>query len=1853
MNKIFKVVWSKVKHCYVVVSEIAKNTTSGGARRSRVRKGALAAAMAAAVLTGSFAMPNSAWAANGPAPANSYVAIHNDGYKYIKDEDKNNYRSVSLDGIIFWVRNGFHVTGWEKEGNKIIITEVSADPLALNTDALQSTKTSVDNIFISDDDVATTRRGYYLKTTDTQTYAAVTNGGGTTAFVQKKEKNDDSASNLYGYNLIVNNKIITDGIDTWDNKYGKVVKAKYEDGRYYYESEDETVKKEVNVKSVYYLTSKHFPEGNEMWSGDNAPYVFLYNSGTDNKPVWEVYDGVVYGNNGEVLSTGVDGAGNIYTYWASESNDLYTPVTKMTVSELNTRIEEHAKNMAELAKADFNSISLTSAGINNVIAFNDLAGDTIDSINVSVTGGTVDSPGNRKVLFSHGEERFELETGSIVSANDEEDWVEVTSLKDITINGQKYTIAAPSTVEDTNTYVNSISVDRVDDNSNAAKVNFIHNDKTEGYGVTFVGEGSVTVAAVDGQVKISATDKYVDKTQSSYNTVTKELVLKLSDGTEVIKADLSAITSGLSSTDYRLVNGTADVTETIKGYVVSGDGTVELKVQNGDDKKDTKTVTIGGIATKEDITNLKNIVDVGWKLKAGASDEGHDIVPTGEVKLVSNNENDLKIERTENPGEVKFTVADMRVKSGSASYYTVNNQLPSDKKIGDGTITLISGDNKTATIDGLHDYYTTDVSVASVNDGAKVAFDRNDSENKYGFSIIGGSNVNVTADNDDNITVSVADSVFASKNNLKVENVNDGSKQGVWKITDTASDTAVYTNTVLSSVTEDDDDDYGRNYIITDTADNSITLMDIASATKLKNINAQVTTNANNITTINDTISTLNGNDIESIRVNSGNNSGSVDLLRKSKTNGSNDVVPGSLTFTSGVGTNGNQVISITGADSNVINLDAGSIVKANDDVDGNSTVQDPLEKLEVNGKVYSVATSDSVTSAAAAAKTVVKASTNSIDNSVVDKLVKNIDVTKTTGGNGQDIYTISIADMRVVSGIADYSTGKINLTNGDGTTAEITGLHDYYVTSGNVSYATDSDNGTLILNREGVSGTVEIKDLKNTYTTGVKIAANTDGARVQFNRNDGDDKYNVTFVGGENVIVTSDDTNKSITIKAADYKLVQGSDTISATKKGYVVDADGTVDLKVQNGTAIETVTIGGIATKTQQDTNTKKLTGTVMYDAQGEGYNYNSIHLGETGTSNYSNKAGGVKVTNVAYAVTDKNDTVNYDGSAAVNVDLLNDRIATVTTQATAAKTTLSETGKNITVGAISNQDGSTKYTVNLNDNITLGDASKTNVNIDGTNGSITALTTNDGGTVTGKVEINSSNSTITVGTDSAKQVVIDGTTGDIKAGKVQIDGDGTISGLINTTWNANADYSTSDKAATEAQLQQAVTTAINNSVAVAKTEVRTNNNNIAVVITNSGDTNNNNQIDSGEVSGHDVYTISGTDTIATGNVTVAENGTITLNHVDVDGNVIQDGNGNAVTTVINGLKDYSLVANTKDNALRADEKGVIELVSKDAYSNNKTYTYIADVASASKLTDVEGKVNTNTQTIQEHTTKIESNTTKIDKEIVDRQIADYEILEQVKGNDQYLDSRINQLGSKVNKVGAGAAALAALHPMDFDPDDKLSFAVGAGNYAGETATALGAFYRPNEKVMMNVAGTYGNGENMVNMGVSFALDRTNHVSNSRTAMAKEIVDLREQVATQGQQIAQLIALVNQLAGTPAAKNPAEILFPDIPENHWAYEYIHSLAARGIVEGYPDGNFGGDRTMTRYEFATMLFKAMQKGVVLSEQIRQEFEKELGRIRVDRVKGADDDANKIERVRVNADVDRDDYGSKIVQVKH
>lgn len=222
---------------------------------------------------------------------------------------------------------------------------------------------------------------------------------------------------------------------------------------------------------------------------------------------------------------------------------------------------------------------------------------------------------------------------------------------------------------------------------------------------------------------------------------------------------------------------------------------------------------------------------------------------------------------------------------------------------------------------------------------------------------------------------------------------------------------------------------------------------------------------------------------------------------------------------------------------------------------------------------------------------------------------------------------------------------------------------------------------------------------------------------------------------------------------------------------------------------------------------------------------------------------------------------------------------------------------------------------------------------------------------------------------------------------------------------------------------------------------------------------------------------------------------------------------------------------------------------------------------------------------------------------------------------------NQQVAKLGNRINKVGAGAAALAALHPLDFDPDDKWDFAAGYGNYNGENAAAVGAYYRPNEDTMFSVGGSFGNGENMVNAGVSLKLGQGNHVSTSKVAMAKEIKDLRKEL--EGLKS----ALLDVNAGKKLDTSKLQ-LFPDVPKNHWAYEYVSTLKGNGVLTGYPDGEFKGDRPMTRYEFATMLYKAMLEGATLSDKILKEFAPELERFTVDTVHQDKDGKPTVERVR-------------------
>ena len=260
------------------------------------------------------------------------------------------------------------------------------------------------------------------------------------------------------------------------------------------------------------------------------------------------------------------------------------------------------------------------------------------------------------------------------------------------------------------------------------------------------------------------------------------------------------------------------------------------------------------------------------------------------------------------------------------------------------------------------------------------------------------------------------------------------------------------------------------------------------------------------------------------------------------------------------------------------------------------------------------------------------------------------------------------------------------------------------------------------------------------------------------------------------------------------------------------------------------------------------------------------------------------------------------------------------------------------------------------------------------------------------------------------------------------------------------------------------------------------------------------------------------------------------------------------------------------------------------------------------------------------------------------------------QINNNITNLNNRVGNVEKRVNKVGAGSAALAALHPLDFNPDDKWTIAAGYGHYHNANSAALGAFYRPNEDTMFSVGGTVGTGESQLNAGVSIRLGKRSPESRSRVAMGREIAELNARLQDMENKYNNLLQIL-----TPHAIDPSKTAeFTDVPRNHWAYQYISQLAGNGILVGYPDGTFKGDVKMTRYEFATMLYRALQNGAPIDDNMKRamnEFGPELQNIRlnhfrVDRISGADNDRHKTERVRVNNEpkTQRDVYGSRINQ---
>ena len=487
--------------------------------------------------------------------------------------------------------------------------------------------------------------------------------------------------------------------------------------------------------------------------------------------------------------------------------------------------------------------------------------------------------------------------------------------------------------------------------------------------------------------------------------------------------------------------------------------------------------------------------------------------------------------------------------------------------------------------------------------------------------------------------------------------------------------------------------------------------------------------------------------------------------------------------------------------------------------------------------------------------------------------------------------------------------------------------------------------------------------------------------------------------------------------------------------------------------------------------------------------------------------------------------------------------------------------------------------------------------------------------------------------------------GADGSIKAGNTTINNDGlTIKGGPSvTTGGINA----GDKKITNVAAGSADTDAVNVSqlkkvqeIAAAKTTIE------------AGD---NIKVEKGSVKGS--YKISATDTtLQKGDKALSLDGTnLNLSVKDTAGNEVTgsvdlkdlksavntdttytlegEENDNNTTTISltdsNGKKQQVTVA-TKDtrNTIADSDTVTVEAKAQEDGSNEYTLNVKTDgkVAKGDKGIVTGGTVYKETRIEKDGNYIKAENTASQNLTVLDKQVNVNAT------NIANLSNSVHDMGNRVDRVGAGAAALAALHPLDFDPDDKWDFAAGYGNYSGANAVAIGAYYRPNEDTMFSVGGSFGGGENMVNAGVSVKLGQGNNVSTSKVAMAKDMLDMQRRMAEMEAQMARMQGFIGALTGADAQA----AMFPDVPENHWAYEYVKGLCEQGIVEGYPDGTFAGDRGMTRYEIAAVLYRALSKGVSLDARAVKEFAPELARIRVDVITKDNDGQPVIERVRVN-----------------
>lgn len=1817
MNKVFKVIWNEARNAYVVVSEIAKNRGS----KSCSTKKLLAMLIATGVMTcASFdvlaARPTAAQTAQS-----QYVAFGDqsaklidgqerniDGHKYIYDADQK-----------YWVREGYIL---KVEENGDLHTPLSANSKASDvayigngdTDSILQSVTSMVSA-----SGTVTNMGESLNKINASAFAGVSHGGGTAVdgkwdyIIQDSSwKDKDSvASGNYkdGYvDLIDQVKGIPKGFVTAD---ASNTALKWDDTKQTYTYNG----KQVDYSNVYVI--------------DGKIGVFTNKDGSD------FYKGTVFGKNSEILMTVKDADNHFYSYWASDVTDPSATMQSYRLVEYKKDLAALVENDKMLNRNDIKEVTMTTDANSAIIGLlrngDTEAGAPVQgAITVTSGGGTGGSGADHDtfVKISNGTVNQTFATGSKVEVNGP-----ANAITGIKVNGVDYTIKQGSGVEvtqDTTKKTTTITVD-----GTATTITDTDTTYTAGKGIAISDANAISVKlnkdeknlVVDSNGlalnknltvdSVKAGDFYMSTAGIGYG----EKAYITSTGLNANGETISNVKAGAADTDAVNVsqlkkvsdnsvnvdftnisnNGKTEIVNIAKAadvhvkegkYSVQADGTVTMTYVDGNGNEVTgNELKITDVASATKLNALNNTVtNIDGRVTTNSTN-----ITTlkGEVITSGSIGANGKVELTKKDGsKVEVgTVKDYSVTSGTYDQTTKKLTLTKTDAYGNAT----SG---TVDID-LGGIQSGDKNWTAQANGTDV---KPNADNKVNF--INGDNTNITTSGDGVIAVNLNNALTgiqsitgvgtgagsisfadgAIKLNNKVTIDNTGKITGVAEGTIAAGSTDAVNGSQLYDV---------KNSINTDISNKTFGLED---------------DKGNKATsTLGNTVQVKGADGITSTV-----KDGALEIGLKLQDNSNLVVNSNGLALNTAL----TGIQSINGA-GGTINL-AGSAITINETT------------FNKDGRIQNVAAGTETKDA--------------VNVGQLDATNKKVDNLTTEVGKGWVVATENGTATKVGAGDTVKFSGADNniKVSNDGTNVKVELNKDLTVDSVKAGdFFMDKNEGV------GYKGKAYITssglNANGQTITNVKAGeAETDAVNVgQLNAVKAEASKKTTLSNGKNTTVTSVTTDgqtdykvnvagdlkdiTSVANGASEIKLNADSIIIANTNKTFAITNSGIGMSYVASDYSTKAIMLGENGTTISGGLNVacSKITGVAAGTADTDAVNVGQLNA----VKETANKGWKLKTNNGNVSDVKPGDEVEFDGDDNIKVSNAGNKVSFKLNNKLTGIESIAGVG-----GSISFSGGN----VTINNNVTFG-----------SNGQIHNVTA--GTASTDAVNVGQLNAAVQAGnTDTHIKPGEYGVGADNKVNMDVVDKTGTKINTVTITDVAKAsDLGNVNNINNDLKNSNGTTTVVD---AV---------NNLNQKLDNKVGDLQYSKVDKGDIADGDSTTtaIGKLDqklndvaaTAAKQHTTVSGSGNIVVE----DPTINADGGKNYNVKLADDINVNSVTANT----FKADQT----VMNKDGLKVGEKVSVTENAVTAGKtsISDDGVKVGDKTYISADGLNANDQKVTNVSDGKVEKDSKDAinggqlyqakaDINNRIDGVENQVISntnRINKLGSRVNKVGAGAAALAALHPMDFDPDDKLTFSAGYGNYAGENAAAIGAYYRPDEKVMFSVAGTVGNGENMVNAGVSFALDRTNHVSNSRTALAREVIDLRGQLAVMGAKMAKMEKAFGMLDETKTK------LFPDVPANHWAYEYIAKLAGNGYIEGYPDGNFGGDRLMTRYEFAAMLYRAIENGAALEEKIIKEFEPELGRIRVDRISGEDGDRDKIERVRVNdTKGERDHYGNKLAK---